>query len=122
MKLLKLGFFSIALLVLINNGIAQDFSILEPSSEIIETVFDNRSLAMGKTAVTTARGSSAIFSNPSILATFSEPQIQLGGKLFYGTITSEVANESDRYESHEYQLSALPKSVVPCICSTLSVT
>lgn len=101
MKLLQLGFLCITLLVCVNNGIAQDFGILEPSSEIIETVFDNRSLAMGKTAVTTAKGSSAIFSNPSILATFSEPQIQVGGKLFYGTITSEVANESDRFESYE---------------------
>ena len=63
---------------------------------------------MGKTAVTTARSSSAIFSNPSILATFSEPQIQLGGKLFYGTITSEVANESDRYESFESRYQPFP--------------
>ena len=108
MKLLKFGFFTIALLALINNGIAQDFSILEPSSEIIETVFDNRSMAMGKTAITTARGSSAIFSNPSILATFSEPQIQLGGKLFYGTITPEVVNESDRYESYESSYQPFP--------------
>ncbi len=107
MKLLKLGFFSIALLALINNGIAQDFSILEPSSEIIETVLDNRSLAMGKTAVTTARSSSAIFSNPSILATFSEPQIQVGGKLFYGTITSEVASEWD-LESYESKYQPFP--------------
>ena len=96
------------ILVLINSGVAQDFSILEPSSEILETVFDNRSLAMGKTAVTTARSSSAIFSNPSILATFSEAQIQLGGKLFYGTITSEVANESDRYQSYESSYQPFP--------------
>ena len=100
MKLLKLGFLSISLLTFINNAVAQGFSILGPSSEIIETVFDNRSIAMGKTAVTTARSSSAIFSNPSILATFSEPQVQLGGKLFYGTITSEVANEWD-FDSYE---------------------
>ena len=96
------------ILVLINSGVAQDFSILAPSTEIIETVFDNRSLAMGKTAVTTARSNSAIFSNPSILATFSEPQIQLGGKLFYGTITSEVLNESDRYESYESRYQPFP--------------
>ena len=99
---------SFPILVLINSSVAQDFSILEPSTEIIETVFDNRSLAMGKTAATTARSSSAIFSNPSILATFSEPQIQLGGKLFYGTITSEVANESDHYESYESSYQPFP--------------
>ena len=101
MKLLQHGILCITLLVLISNGAAQDFGILVPSAEILETVFDNRSLAMGKTAVTTARSSSAIFSNPSILATFSESQIQVGGKLFYGTITSEIANESDSYESYE---------------------
>ena len=108
MKLLQLGFLSITLLVLISNGAAQDFGILEPSAEIIETVFDNRSLAMGKTAVTTARSSSTIFSNPSILATFSESQVQVGGKLFYGTITSEVLNESDRYESYESRYQPFP--------------
>ena len=104
----KILIVSFPLLVLINSGVAQDFSILEPSAEILETVFDNRSLAMGKTAATTARSSSAIFSNPSILATFSEPQIQLGGKLFYGTITSEIANESDHYESYESRYQPFP--------------
>ena len=104
MKLLQHGILCITLLIFINNGIAQDFrvhyfTVLEPSGEIIETVFDNRSIAMGKTAITTARGSSAIFSNPSILAMFSKPQIQVGGKLLYGTITNEIGNEL--YESYE---------------------
>ena len=55
---------------------------------------------MGKTTITTPRGSSAIFSNPSILATFSEPQVQAGGKLLFGTITNEVEREGyDSYES-----------------------
>ena len=99
MKKLKLGLLCISLFVLINNGMAQDFEILAPSTEIIETVYDNRSIAMGKTAITTANSSAAIFSNPSILGTFSDERIQIGGKLLYGTITNEDRSESDSYES-----------------------
>ena len=101
MKLCQFAFFCIVLLFLITHAMAQDFSILEPSGEIIEPVFDNRSIAMGNTAITTPRGSSAIFSNPSILATFSESQIQVGGKLLYGTITNEAVNASELYESYK---------------------
>ena len=115
MKLLKHSFLCIALLVFISSGMAQDdfgilgaFGILGPNAEIIETVYDNRSIAMGKTAITTARGSSAIFSNPSILATFSEPQIQVGGKLLYGTITTEALSESERYDSYEAKYPIFP--------------
>ena len=82
MKLLQLGFLGITLLVLISNGAAQNFGILTPSEEIIETGFDNRSIAMGKTTITTASGSSAIFSNPSILATFSELEVRLVGNSY----------------------------------------
>ena len=91
MKLLQLVFCGTALLALINNAMAEDFEILAPRNEIIGIGFDNRSIAMGKTAITTARGSSALFSNPSILATFSEPQVQGGGKLLYGTVTDEIS-------------------------------
>ncbi|RKU21626.1 hypothetical protein C6499_21755 [Candidatus Poribacteria bacterium] len=108
MKLLQLGFLGIALLVLIGNSVAQDFSILGPSTEIIETGFDNRSLAMGKTAITTARGSSAIFSNPSILATFSEPEVQIGGKLLYGTVADERITASERYDSYDARYPPFP--------------
>ena len=108
MKLLQYGFLCITSLVLISNGAAQDFSILAPSAEIIETGFDNRSLAMGKTAITTARGSSAIFSNPSILATFSEPEVQIGGKLFYGTIADETVTADGFYDSYEARYPAFP--------------
>ena len=101
MKLLQLGFLGITLLILISNGAAQDFNILVPGTEIIETGFDNRSLAMGKTTITTASGSSAIFSNPSILATFSEPEFQIGGKLLYGTVTDEIFTADGRYDSYE---------------------
>ena len=100
-KLHQLGFLCITLLCLIPNAIAQGFGILEPSKEILEPVFDNRGIAMGNTAITTPRGSSAIFSNPSILATFAKPQIQLGGKLLYGTITSEAVNENELYKAYE---------------------
>ena len=108
MKLLQFRFLGIMLLVLINNGIAQDFGILEPSGEIIETGFDNRSIAMGKTGITTARGSSAIFSNPSILATFSEPTVQMGGKLLYGTIENETATADGFLDSYESKYPAFP--------------
>ena len=108
MKLLQLGFLGITLFILISNGAAQDFSILGPSVEIIETGFDNRSLAMGKTAITTARGSSAIFSNPSILATFSEPQVQVGGKLLYGTVKDETATAGGFYDSYEAKYPVFP--------------
>ena len=109
MKLLQLMCLGVTLCVLIHNAIGQDFQDyqgLYPSLEIIEPQFDNRSIAMGKTAITTARGSSAIFSNPSILAAFSEPQIQVGGKLLYGTVTDEVLNE--RYDSFEAKYSVFP--------------
>ena len=115
MKLLQRGFGSITLLILIliNNAIAVDFKILAPSGDIIETGFDNRSIAMGKTAITTARGSSAIFSNPSILATFSRSQAQMGGKLLYGTITDEAQRASYEakyppFPSRSYLAFALP--------------
>lgn len=108
MKLLQLGFLGITLLVLISNGAAQDFNILVPGAEIIETGFDNRSLAMGKTTITTASGSSAIFSNPSILATFSEPEFQIGGKLLYGTVTDEIVTADGRYDSYEAQYPIFP--------------
>lgn len=113
MKLFKLGFWIIIVCILINNSIAQDFGIsreyeilsriqtgLPPSMEIIETGFDNRSLAMGKTTTITSRSSSALFSNPSVLATFSKLQGQVGGKLLYGTITDEIVDIDDN-ESYE---------------------
>ena len=108
MKLLRHGFLYITLLIFINNGMAQDFKILEPSGEIIETGFDNRSIAMGNTAITTARGSSAIFSNSSILATFSEPQVQVGGKFLYGTIKDETATADGFLDSYEAKYPAFP--------------
>lgn len=80
---------------------AQNIELFHPSREIIETGFDNRSLAMGKTTTITSRSSSAIFSNPSILATFSQLQVQAGGKLFYGTVTDESLNRDDS-GSYEY--------------------
>ncbi len=108
MNLRQLGFLCITLLIFITNVIAQDFGILGPSEETLEPVFDNRSIAMGNTAITTPRGSHAIFSNPSILAMFSKPQLQMGGKLLYGTITSEAANENELYESYEAKYSPFP--------------
>lgn len=108
MKLLQFGFLGITLFVLIGNGAAQDFSILGPSAEIIETGFDNRSLAMGRTTITTARGSSAIFSNPSILATFSEPELQIGGKLLYGTVKDETVTAEGFLDSYEANYPAFP--------------
>lgn len=74
----------------------------------METGLDNRSLAMGKTTTTTSRSSSAIFSNPSILATFSKPQFQVGGKLLYGTTESETVNASDFYHSYEDKYPIFP--------------
>ena len=108
MKLLQLMCLGVTLFVLINNGIAQNFGILGPGEELIETGFDNRSLAMGKTAITTARGSSAIFSNPSILATFSEPEVQIGGKLLYGTIKDETVTAGEFYDSYDAKYPAFP--------------
>ncbi len=86
---------------------AQEFGILTPSREIIETGFDNRSLAMGKTTTITSQSSSAIFSNPSILATFSKLEVQAGGKLLYGTVTDETVNIDDN-ESYEYGYPIVP--------------
>ena len=108
MKLLQHGILCITLLIFTNNAMAQGFSTLEPSTDIIETGFDNRSLAMGKTAVTTARGSSAIFTNPSILATFSEPQVQVGGKGLYGTIKNERATAGGSLDSYDAKYPAFP--------------
>lgn len=63
--------------------------------DIIQTALDNRSIAMGRTVTATAKGSSTIFSNPSMLATFSKPQVQVGGRLFFGTTTVETYEEDD---------------------------
>ncbi len=100
MKLFKIGLLGISLFVLINNGFTLQVGIYEPSMEIIEPIYDNRSIAMGKTATTTARGSSAIFSNPSILGTFSAAQIQVGGKTLYGTIMN-VSSEFTGISAYE---------------------
>ena len=108
MKFFKLGFWIVIVCILINNAIAQNFGILTPSGEVIETGFDNRSLAMGKTTTTTSRSSSAIFSNPSVLATFANPQVQVGGKLLYGTTESEAESTSDLYESYELKYPIFP--------------
>ena len=108
MKLFKLGLLFATLLILIHNSRAQDFGILEPSGEIIETGFDNRSLAMGKTTSITSRSGSAIFSNPAILATFSKSEVQVGGKLLYGITTNEAALEDNAYASYEGKLAPFP--------------
>ena len=108
MKQIRFCLFCVFAFILIYNANAQDFSVLSPSTEIIETVYDNRSIGMGKTAITTANSSSAIFSNPSILGTFSKGNIQIGGKLLYGTVDNEVRNESDLYESYEASYPPFP--------------
>ena len=109
MKFFNLGFCIFILCIFINNSIAQEYGfLLAPSGEVMETGLDNRSLAMGKTTTTTSRSSSAIFSNPSILATFSKPQFQVGGKLLYGTTESETVNASDFYHSYEYKYPIFP--------------
>ncbi len=102
MKILQSVFSCIIFLVFISNAMAQDFSILEPSGELIETGFDDRSIAMGKTSITTPSGSSAIFSNPAILATSSGAQMQIGGKLLYGTIKDEIATAGGRASDAKY--------------------
>ena len=108
MKRIRVGLFCVFLLVQINNCFAQNFDIIEPSTEILETVYDNRSIGMGKTAITTANSSSAIFSNPSVLGTFTDGNIQIGGKGLYGTITNEARNQSDLYESYEESYPPFP--------------
>ena len=105
MKQLQYVFLCVTILVFINNGTAQDsWMSLGPSTGIIEPVYDDRSIGMGQTAITTANSSSALFSNPSILGTFSDSRIHLGGKLFYGTIKSE----SDAYESYDASYPIFP--------------
>ena len=108
MKLFKLGYLFVTLLIFVHNVIAQDFGILEPSGEVIETGIDNRSIAMGKTTTTTSRTGSAIFSNPSILATFTKPQVQVSGKFLYGIVTNETAQSDDAYTSYDATFSPFP--------------
>ncbi len=108
MKFFKLGCLFVTLLILVHNSVAQDFGILEPSGEVLETGFDNRSLAMGKTTTTTSRTGSAIFSNPSVLGTFTKPQVQVGGKFLYGIATNEVARADNAYESYNATFPPVP--------------
>ncbi len=108
MKLFKLGYVFVMLLVFVHNGVAQEFGILEPSGEVLETGFDNRSIAMGRTTTTTSQSSSAIFSNPSILGTLSQSQVQVGGKFLYGFVTNEVARADDSYQSYNAAFSPYP--------------
>ena len=108
MKLFKLGYLCVTLLILVHNSMAQDFGILEPSGEIIETGFDNRSLAMGKTTTITSRSGSATFSNPAILATFSKSEVQAGGKFLYGITTNEAAREDNAYASYASKFPFFP--------------
>ena len=106
--LVKTGFLFVTLLIFLQHSVAENFGILEPSGGVIETGFDNRSLAMGKTITITSRSGSAIFSNPAILATFSKSEVQVGGKLLYGIITNEAALEDDSYESYEGKFLPVP--------------
>jgi long-subunit fatty acid transport protein len=88
MKKLTLALLMIFTIV-VNVSVAQNFENGE-----IETELDNRGLAMGRTAITSATGSSSIFSNPSIIATFDKMQTQAGGKLLLGTISDEDVEEN----------------------------
>ena len=119
-RLFILGFWITILCIFTNNSIAQEIGslyaievlspgggALGPSGEVLETGFDNRSLAMGKTTITTSRSSSAIFTNPSVLATFSKPQFQVGGKLLYGTTENEAV-ELGEGESYQYGYPIFP--------------
>lgn len=108
MKLFKLGYLFVTLLIFVHNSLAQDFGILEPSGEVLETGIDNRSIAMGRTTTTTSQSSSAIFSNPSILAIFTKPQVQVGGKFLYGIVTNEVARADNDYASYDATFSPYP--------------
>ena len=78
---------------------AQDFSeeIISPNT------VDGRSLAMGNTAIVSTTGSNAIFSNPGIIATFDNRQVQAGGRLVMGSMEDERSEEY--YDSYEYKLS-----------------
>lgn len=111
MKFIKLGYLFVTFLILVHNSVAQDFGILEPSGEVLETGFDNRSLAMGKTTTTTSRSGNAIFSNPSVLGTFTNPQIQVGGKFLYGIATNEIARADTAYQSYNATFPLFPNRV-----------
>ena len=122
MKLFKLGYLFVTLLVFIHNGMAQDYGILEPSGEVLETGIDNRSIAMGRTTTTTSQSSSAIFSNPSILATFTKPQVQVGGKFLYGIVTNEAAQSDDAYASYDATFSPYPNRSCLALAVPLQLT
>lgn len=66
-------------------------------------VTDVRSAAMGRTSIVSATGSNAIFSNPAIIATLEDKQVQAGGRLFFGTIKDESAE--DYFDSYDAKYS-----------------
>ena len=83
MKAFTLVLVCLTSLFIYNNAIAQDEIYFDPSIDLMETVLDNRSIAMGKTAITTANGSNTVFTNPALLAAFDKGQVQIDGKLLY---------------------------------------
>lgn len=82
-------------LIIVNVSVAQ----MLKSGEI-ETEIDNRGIAMGRTAIASSAGSSAIFSNPAILATLKGQYVQVGGWLLSGSIKDESAeNRHDKFDA-----------------------
>ena len=53
-------------------------------------------MTMGRTSILAAEGSNAIFSNPAILATLQNMQVQGGGRVFFGGV---VASDDETIES-----------------------
>lgn len=87
-RLLPLVFLSAPLLV-----------TAQPIEEFLPSTVDARSLAMGRTSILSAEGSNAIFSNPAIIATIQNIQVQGGGRAFVG---ATVAGDDEDFETSSY--------------------
>jgi hypothetical protein len=66
-----------------------------PPVRMVPEVVDARSAAMGKTAIVSAQGSNAIFSNPALLATFDKRHLTIGGRLLNGDIGTGTVRSID---------------------------
>jgi hypothetical protein len=76
-----------------------DFSIPPVLELQVPTTVDARSAAMGRTAIVSAAGSNAIFSNPALIAILDGKQFQAGGRLLFGSI-GDGSSDDPQYAPH----------------------
>jgi hypothetical protein len=73
-----------------------------------QEIVDLRSYAMGKTAIISARGSNAVFSNPAMIGSLEGMHFAAGGRMFYGSIDNSFMEEISKDMNSKYSEKNLP--------------